>query len=63
MPHSTVMIIVFFAFLMIAVSFGIGIWAKKKATTAQAYFGGTAMFGHRLRLRSSRSSWHYLYFW
>ena len=45
MPHSTVMIIVFFAFLMIAVSFGIGIWAKKKATTAQAYFGGTAMFG------------------
>ena len=43
MPKSTVMIIVFFAFLMIAVSFGIGIWAKKKANTAQAYFGGTAM--------------------
>ena len=45
MPQSTVMIIVFFAFLMIAISFGIGIWAKKKANTAQAYFGGTAMFG------------------
>ena len=32
MPKSTVMIIVFFAFLMIAVSFGIGIWAKKRQT-------------------------------
>lgn len=39
------MIIVFFAFLMIAISFGVGIWAKRKANTAQAYFGGTAMFG------------------
>lgn len=45
MTHTTVLIIVFFCALMIAVSFGIGVWAKKKATTAQAYFGGTAMFG------------------
>jgi Na+/proline symporter len=45
MSASTVSIIVFFSGLMIVVSFAIGIWAKKKATTAQAYFGGTAMFG------------------
>ncbi len=45
MPQSTVMLIVAFSGLMIIASFLIGIWAKKKATTAQAYFGGTAMFG------------------
>ena len=45
MPHSTVVLIAAFSALMIAVSFGIGVWAKKKANTAQAYFGGTAMFG------------------
>ncbi len=45
MPQSTVMIIVAFSGLMIVVSFLIGIWAKRKANTAQAYFGGTAMFG------------------
>lgn len=45
MPQSNVMLIVAFSGLMIAVSFLIGIWAKKKATSAQAYFGGTAMFG------------------
>lgn len=39
------MLIVAFSGLMIVVSFLIGIWAKKKANTAQAYFGGTAMFG------------------
>ena len=45
MSTGTIALIVGFSLLMIAVSFGIGVWAKKKATTAQAYFGGTAMFG------------------
>lgn len=45
MKTGTVILILSFSILMVAVSFGIGIWAKKKATTAQAYFGGTAMFG------------------
>jgi len=45
MAASTVVLILIFSGLMIAVSFGIGIWSKRKATTAQAYFGGTAMFG------------------
>ncbi|MCR4712254.1 MAG: hypothetical protein K5707_08125 [Clostridia bacterium] len=45
MSTGTVALIMGFSILMIAVSFGIGVWAKKKATTAQAYFGGTAMFG------------------
>lgn len=45
MAQSTVLLIVFFSALMIAVSFLIGVWSKKKANTAQAYFGGTAMFG------------------
>ena len=33
MPHSTVVLIAAFSALMIAVSFGIGVWAKKKANT------------------------------
>lgn len=45
MSTGTIILILSFSILMIIVSFGIGIWAKKKATTAQAYFGGTAMFG------------------
>lgn len=45
MSTGSVIIITIFSLLLIAVSFGIGIWAKKRATTAQAYFGGTAMFG------------------
>ena len=45
MSTTNAVIIVVFAALMIAVSFGIGLWSRKKATTAQAYFGGTAMFG------------------
>jgi Na+/proline symporter len=45
MSTTNAVIIAVFAALMIAVSFGIGLWARKKATTAQAYFGGTAMFG------------------
>lgn len=45
MAGSTVALILLFSGLMVVVSFLIGIWAKKKANTAQAYFGGTAMFG------------------
>lgn len=45
MSAGTIILILSFSILMIVVSFGIGIWSKKKATTAQAYFGGTAMFG------------------
>ena len=45
MSAGTIILILSFSILMIVVSFAIGIWAKKKASTAQAYFGGTAMFG------------------
>ena len=31
--------------LMIVASFAIGYWGKKKADTAQAYFGATGIFG------------------
>lgn len=45
MNPNTVTLILIFSGLMIAISFAIGLWAKKKATSAQAFFGGTAMFG------------------
>ncbi|MEG1773875.1 MAG: hypothetical protein RR320_03360, partial [Oscillospiraceae bacterium] len=45
MPKSTVILILISSIFLLGISFAIGIWAKKKATTAQAYFGGTAMFG------------------
>ena len=45
MSTTRVVVILLFCAAMIAASFGIGLWSKKKATTAQAYFGGTAMFG------------------
>ena len=45
MATSSVILILAFCGLMIAASFGIGLWSKKKATTTQAYFGGTTMFG------------------
>lgn len=38
-------LVLIFSFAMIAVSFYIGYAAKKKATSAQAFFGGTALFG------------------
>lgn len=38
-------LILLFAFAVIGVSFGIGWWAKRKAASPQAYFGGTALFG------------------
>jgi Na+/proline symporter len=43
-PGVRVLIIVF-SFAMIAVSFLIGWWAKRKVTSAQAYFGSTGLFG------------------
>lgn len=45
MASSSTFLIFAFCGLMIAASFAIGLWSKKKATTTQAYFGGTAMFG------------------
>lgn len=45
MSNSTITIILAFSGLMITVSFLIGIWSRKRAQTAQAYFGGTSMFG------------------
>lgn len=41
----TVTLILSFSIFMIVVSFIIGIWSSKKAKSAQAYFGATAMFG------------------
>lgn len=45
MASSTVTLILAFSGLMIVVSFLIGWWAKRKVNTAQAFFGGTSMFG------------------
>ena len=44
MTGNSVLILLFCAAVIVA-SFLIGVWSKKKANTAQAYFGGTAMFG------------------
>ena len=38
-------LIIGFSVLMIAVSFAIGWWAKRKVTSTQAFFGSTALFG------------------
>lgn len=45
MDNLTRILIILFSFGMVVISFGIGWWAKKKATTTQAYFGSTGMFG------------------
>lgn len=45
MDTGSVILILLFCGAMVAASFVIGLWSKKKANTAQAYFGGTAMFG------------------
>ncbi|MBU0926186.1 MAG: sodium:proline symporter [Spirochaetes bacterium] len=45
MSGGAKVLIIGFSFAMIVVSFLIGIWAKRKADTAQAFFGGTALFG------------------
>lgn len=45
MISTSSIVILLFCAAMIIISFLIGVWAKKKASTAQAYFGGTAMFG------------------
>ncbi|SHD75993.1 sodium:solute symporter family transporter [Schnuerera ultunensis] len=45
MDGKTKMLITLFSFGMLVISFIIGWWAKKKATTAQAYFGSTGLFG------------------
>lgn len=45
MSTGTIILILSFSILMIVVSFLIGLWSKKRATTTQAYFGATSMFG------------------
>lgn len=45
MDNNTRSLIILFSVGMIVISFIIGWWAKRKATTAKAYFGGTGMFG------------------
>ena len=45
METKSIALILLFCGAMITASFVIGLWSKKKANTAQAYFGGTAMFG------------------
>lgn len=45
MPETTILLIVGFSALMIITSFLIGIWSQRRAKSAQAYFGATAMFG------------------
>lgn len=45
MSSGAKFLITLFSFGMIVVSFLIGWWAKKKATTAESYFGSTGLFG------------------
>lgn len=45
MTNTAKLLITLFSFGMIVVSFLIGWWAKRKATTAEAYFGSTGLFG------------------
>ena len=45
MERSTVVLILAFSVAIVAISLLIGLWAKKKVTTVQAFFGGTGMFG------------------
>ena len=45
MDNLTRTLILIFSFAMIVISFAIGWWAKRKATTTKAYFGSTGMFG------------------
>lgn len=45
MTGTTKTLILVVSILMIAISFGIGIWSKRKAKSNQAYFGATSMFG------------------
>lgn len=45
MTSTAKLLITLFSFGMIVISFIIGWWAKRKATTAEAYFGSTGLFG------------------
>ena len=33
------------SFLVLAISFAIGLWAKRKVTSPEAFFGGAKIFG------------------
>lgn len=45
MANSAKTLILLFSFGMIVISLLIGLWAKKKVTSSQAFFGGTGLFG------------------
>lgn len=56
MTNSERILIIGFSVAMIIVSFLIGWWSKRKATTTKAYFGSTGMFGPFLTGLSSTSA-------
>lgn len=45
MSESAKYLILFSSFLVLAISFAIGLWAKKKVTSPEAFFGGAKIFG------------------
>ncbi|ERJ79527.1 transporter, SSS family [Peptostreptococcaceae bacterium oral taxon 113 str. W5053] len=45
MERSSIILILAFSVAIVVISLLIGLWAKRKANTAQAFFGGTGMFG------------------
>lgn len=45
MSESAKYLILFSSFLVLAISFGIGLWAKKKVTSPEEFFGGAKIFG------------------
>mgnify|MGYP001813049350 CR=1 FL=1 len=45
MSESAKYLILASSFLVLFISFGIGIWAKKKVTSPEAFFGGAKIFG------------------
>ena len=45
MSESAKYLILFSSFLVLAISFAIGLWAKKKVTSPEEFFGGAKIFG------------------
>ena len=45
MSDSVKYLILASSFSVLAISFGIGVWAQKKVTSPEAFFGGAKIFG------------------
>ena len=45
MSESAKYLILTSSFLVLAISFAIGLWAKKKVTSPEEFFGGAKIFG------------------